>query len=333
MAPAMPSSFSSVAQSKAMAFDTDTHRFLHWNLTHTPDDDDEDFHYLDIAKMLTEINRKSYRQGMSYDVANITFHDSDPDETFIKVCTAPNTWPTQAAWQLGFKNWFQQQEAAANTMGLDDLGPYSDFKVFLNPDHIDDPDVAVFVDSEGNTAPSGDWDYSEFKVPVDGSADPSDCKIVLMGAGLGFPEATRASLLREFEKVLNVPQEDPAVPNIANSLYAMLSPEASDMEVIQAVMDDIESDNDLPGYAADKILGAGGTAGAGVPTDPWVIRECCIPGGGAHMAAVGGFTAPCGLVCIETKQATDANIVGVTLELVPGDYKGVSARPMRGGGL
>lgn len=313
-----------------MAFDLDTHRFLHWNLTHNPTGN-EDFHYLDIAKMLTEINRKSYRQGMSYDVANVVFHDSDTSETFIKLTTAPNTWSTQAAWQLGFRAWLQQQRAAARALDLEDLGPYSDFKIYLNPDHITDVDKAVFIDVEGNTAPSGDWDYSEYKVPVDGAGDPSDCGIVLMGSGAGFPEATRASLLNEFEKVLNVPPEDPAVPNVSNSLYAMLSPEASDMEVVQAVMDDIASDNDLPGYAADKILGAG-SAGSGVPSDPWVVRECCIPGGGAHMAAVGGFTAPCGLVCIETAQATEGDIIGVTLELVPGDYKGISARPMRGGG-
>lgn len=316
-----------------MAYDLDTHRFLHWNLNHNPDGDpDEDFHYLDIAKMLSEVNRRTYRQGMSYDVANVIFHDSDDDETFIKVCTAPNTWPTQAAWQLGFRAWMQQQRAATRALSIE-AGKYADFKIFLNPDHVDDTDKAVFVDCEDNTAPSGDWDYSQYKVPVDGSDNPSDCKIVLMGAGTGFPNATRASLLREFEKVLNVPQEDPAVPNVSNSLYAMLSPDASDMEVVQAVMDDLAEFNDFPPYSKDVILGAGGTAGAGVPIAPWIIRECCVPGNGAHMAAVAGFTAPCGLVCIETTNPNEDNKIGVTLELVPGEYKGVSARPMRGGGF
>ena len=314
-----------------VAYDLDTHRFLQYHLTHTGDG--EDFHYLDIAKMLSAVNRRSYRQGMSYDVASVVFHNSADDETLIHVCTAPNTWALQSAWQVGFKQWMMQQRAALDATNLGRFGPWHDFKVYINEDHIADIDKATFIDVDEHTLTAGEWIYSKYLVPEQGSGNPDTASIGLMGAHNGTPSAgdmTYASLLEALENSINIPQEDPS-QSLHNNLWAQLSPDASDPEVVQYVLDDLEDDNDLPGYSPSVIPGAG-AAGSGRPSDPWIARTCCIPGGGAHMAAVGGFTAPCGLIVIETAQDGNDEI-GVTLELVPGTYKGVSARPMRGGGF
>ncbi len=287
--------------------------------------------------MLSEVNRRSYRQGMSYDVANIVFHDSDTSETFIKACTAPNTWALQAAWQRGFNEWMKQQRVALDAVGQDEFGPWHDFKVYLNNDHIGDPDKAVFVDCEDNTLTSGEWVYSKYLLADQTSAsqDPDTSEIVRLGPHTGTPQGfnfSRCSLLEALENTLQVPQEDPSQPATADeSVWGYISGEVSDPEITEHLIEDYREDNDLPGYSPTIVPGAG-TAGSGRPSEPWIIRECCIPGGGAHMAAVGGFTVPCGLLMIETTQASDDDKIGVTLELVPGDYKGVSARPMRGGG-
>ena len=37
-----------------------------------------------------------------------------------------------------------------------------------------------------------------------------------------------------------------------------------------------------------------------------------------------GFSVPLGLLCIETKSATNNNKIGILIELVPGKYKGVA---------
>ncbi len=321
-----------------MAYDLDTHRFLHFNLTHNPaGDPDEDFHYLDIGKMLSECNRKTFRQGMSYDVANVVFHDSDASETFIKVCTAPNTWAVQAAWRAGFRHWRQQIDIAEKSLQDDDAltGPWSDFKVYINDDHRTDTDKAIFVDCEDNTLDVGDWDYSQYTVTT-ATSSYDNVAIGLMGPHNGAFTAgagVLVSLLEVLENTINTPQEDPDIAaGAVDSLWAFLNPDMSaHPDTVQQVIARGETENDLPPYNSTTIPGAG-TPGANRPSDPWVIRECCIPGGGSHMAAVGGFTAPCGLVVFETMQATDGDKIGVTLELVPGDYKGVSARPMRGGG-
>ena len=318
-----------------VAFDLDTQRILRFNLAHTGSD--EDFHYFDIAKMLSQANRKSYRQGMSYDVASIVFHDSDSSETYIKVCTAPNTWAMQAAWQAGFREWLKQQRAALDSVGLDRFGPWHDFKVYINQDHIADADKPLLIDSEDNTFGAGEWIYSSFIVPddpSDSSHGPDTVPIGLMGAHVGAvtdSDMTYASLLEVLENTIRTPEENPDLPAaVADNLWSWISPEQSEPEVLKTSVTRLEADNDLPPYHLTTIPGAG-AAGAGVPSAPWIARECCIQGGAHHMAAVGGFTVPCGLMVFETQQDGD-DTIGVTLELVPGDYKGVSARPMRGGG-
>lgn len=313
-----------------MAFDLDTQRILRFELSHTSTGVDEDFHYVDIAKFLGQVNRRTYRQGMSYDVASVVFHDSSSSESYIKVCTAPNTWATQAAWSAGLVNWLAQQTAALDATSLKDFGPWHDFKCYINNDMISDIDKPLLVDSEGNTVTPGEWIYSKYIVPdQDGTSAPASPVVGLMGAHVGTPtggDMTYASLLEVLENTINQPTEEPDLETHAN-LWAQISAHASDQQVVQYILDDMEDDNDLPPYSNTIIPGAG-AAGSGRPSDPWIARECCIQGGGHHMAAVGGFTAPCGLLVFETQHDGD-NTLGVTLELVPGDYQGVSARKMR----
>jgi len=311
-----------------------THRFL--RLLLDTGIDGEDAHYLDIAKYLSETNRRTYRQGMTYDIANMTFHDSSGNETYIKVCTLPRTWACQAAWKRGFQEWMKQQRAAMDSLNITQAPTWHDFKIYMNADMVTDPDTNPSItDMEGNSFPEGDWDYSTFEIPQDGSTDPSEATIHMMGNNAGaYPSYTKVCLLKEFNKRINVPQEDPNIPAASDeSVWSLLSADQPDVEVISEVVEGLETDNDFPPYHSSDIPGAG-TSGAGKPSWPWVIREACIEGGGHHMAATGQFSAPCGLVCIETdhSEATGDNTVGLTIELVPGDYKGISARPMNGGG-
>ncbi len=315
-----------------MAIMRDTNRFLHFNLAHTGNG--EDNHYVDLGKLLSQSNLRTYRQGLVYHVANIVFDDAGGDAD-IDVCTMPNTWYTQYAWKVGFQQWMFQQRAALEATSLDKFGPWHDYKIHLNADAISDADQAALIDVNGNTFPTGDWDYSQYVVPQSGSDDPHECPVTMMGETAGtFPAITRISLLEEFFNVRNKVQEDPDMNDPDDSAWALLSADASDPEVLPALMDDLEDDNDLPPYSNTEIPGRG-SAGAGYPASPWVARTCMIKGGGSTsspVAAVGGFAAPCGLLMIETNAGAD-NSIGCTIELVPGEYKGVHAYPMRGGGF
>ena len=291
---------------------------------------------MDIAKLLSQVNRRAYRQGMVYHVANIVFDDAQGDAT-INVGTVPNTWTAQASWQLGFKAWLEQQRNAMESLGIDELGRWSDFKIPINEDMRDDPDQFGVIDIEGNTFPAGDWDYSRFVIPDDGGADPNDCDITMMGASSGsHPNYTRVGLRQQLQWALEIPQEDPNLAANSNfSVYSLMSPDQPSTHVLRDVIADIETDNDLPPYSSTLVPG-GGTPGAGVPAEPWVARTCMIKGGAgtaSPVAAVGGFAAPLGILVIETGSSVDGNVIGMNIELVPGEYKGVHAYPMRGGGF
>lgn len=319
-----------------MAILHDTQRFLHFNLTHTGADD-EDNHYVDIGELLSQANRRSYRQGMVYHIANIVFDDAQGDAD-IDVCTIPQNWMTQEAWRLAFTAWLQQQRAAMEALGHDDLGTWADFKVYINSDHITDSDKATLIDVNGNSFPTGAWDYSHFEIPNDGGAVPTKSDLIMMGLNAGtFPEYTKTSLLYELEKALEIKQADPVLNSNADlSVYGLMSADQPDEEVIQEVIDNIVQENELPPYSTTVVPGAGTADVSGRPSSPWVARTCMIRGGtnsSSPVAAVGGFAAPCGLLMIETKSGVDANSIGVTIEMVPGEYKGVHAYPMRGGGF
>lgn len=307
----------------------DTQRFLHFNLTHTGTG--EDNHYVDLGRLLSEANRRSYRQGMVYHVANIVFDDAQGDAD-IDVCTAPNNWTTQEAWRVGFRSWLAQQRAAIDSVNAD-LGKWSDFKVGLNSDALTDVDQATLIDVNGNTFAQGSWDLSHYVIE-----GHDDVDIVLMGANAGsYPNYTRVGLLTQLEMALQTVDKDPEFnrSDYDETIWTLLSTDQTDDEQLQEVLEDIVAENELPPYDKSKVLGAF-SAGSGRPSSPWVARTCMIKGGASTaspVAAVGGFAAPCGLLMIETNSSVDGNSIGCTIELVPGEYKGVHAYPMRGGGI
>ena len=64
-------------------------RVLRYLLQHTGNG--EDSHYIDLARDLSLLNRRLYRQGKVYGIAGITVHDNviqGTGDTFVKACTA-----------------------------------------------------------------------------------------------------------------------------------------------------------------------------------------------------------------------------------------------------
>ena len=296
----------------------DTHRFLRFVLTHSGTG--EDFHYLDVSKVLSQINRRLYRQGGTYHIANATIHDSNGD-AYVKFAGLPDTWYTQAAWKMGFEAW-KTQRATAQSAGTRFSGKYSDFKVHLNIDSIDDVDQLAFRDIENDGIAVGDWDYSKYYIQDDDGDGVDEMLIHMMGNNDGDPAAgdcDSVSLLGNFGRVISTSNAEPNVPtNADGSIFTLLAGGPGGSEVVKEIVNDMETENDLPPYNAS--LGGSGTNCA----DPWEYREVAIKSAQNPSAMIPGFPLPLGLLCIETKSGTDGNEIGVLLELVPGSYKGVA---------
>ena len=161
-----------------------THRFLYYNIAHSGDG--EDASYIDIARDLSAINRRLYRQGRKYSISNISVHDTQGDARVL-ISTAPNNWATHEAWEMAFDGWKRQRAQALLDLPGASTPRWSDFKVYLNKEMVVDSDWPGVRDDEENVAlgtganSSGEWDYADMGFHRSGTRYDNHA-IGLMGA-------------------------------------------------------------------------------------------------------------------------------------------------------
>ncbi len=120
-------------------------RYLYYTLNHTGTG--EDFHYIDLARDLSAVNCRLYRQGMIYGISSFNIHDSQ-ENTQVRIGTIPTVWPVLSAYRMARRQWNKQiKEFAAP--GL--RGAWDDFRIFMNNDHVSDVDQPAVVNIENYT--------------------------------------------------------------------------------------------------------------------------------------------------------------------------------------
>lgn len=296
-----------------------------------------DSHFIDIARGLSAVNRRFYRQGLYYHVASVTVHDSNQN-VWCKFATAPDTYWTKNAWIRGFRAWSKMNSKAAEAaqMNGDDLalgGKYHDFKIFLNNNHrlhqqadpvVDVPNPIGSQDYVGTDINDlfndflpvtqevlyGDWDYSEFRTQ-DPPSDPT--WIHLLGPheeGAVYTDSY-GLITGYFETKNQVPSELPVQDADLNTDYIANLFDSSDE--FDDIIQDLEEKNDAPPYRQDLIA-----------QDTMVQEQTANSAGAGAVTRTGGFTVPFGLLEVITNSATDGK-VEVVIELTAGTYNGVAA--------
>ena len=146
---------------------------------------------IDLAKDLSAVNRRAYRQGMHYAVSGISFL-MDPKVAVIagmSVSTAPNSWPVHNAWKKGKALWSKQRREVAQAVGNID-GTWSDFKIELDDNSTTAMETLA---GDGGTIVPDEWELSEFFWDDDGTErSPSFC---LLGATVS---TTKIGLVQEY---------------------------------------------------------------------------------------------------------------------------------------
>lgn len=301
---------------------TDAHRFIRVDLTHTGNN--EDFHYIDLAREMSAINSRLYRQGMTYHVANISVHDTQ--SSYLKFCTMPNTWPVKQAWRVGFKNWLEM-----NRKALENTDPgsaaaasrWNDFRIFLNDAHrTDTTDRPRFTDVEGGLVVQDEYKYTRM-VSIDGGTN-DEFQLHMMGEHNGTaPSFNSVSLLEAYEETLTQPLQISEEPDYDTGVWANMYDVGGEKDDI---IDNLVGDYDAPPYS--RLVFPGMKDGSvNNCKAPWSVREVHIESAN-NSAMVGGFEVPCGLICVETDNSANNNTIGLIIELAPGSYKGVKAEPM-----
>lgn len=299
------------------------------------------FYYLDLARELSVLNNRLYHQGKHYHVANITF-SSDQDGR-LQVLTIPNTWAMKRAWIVGFEKWLQMNDRL-NEEDRDAAlshAKYVTFRVGMCKDQLDSDDGekpgegteqdSMAVDySKANKSKIDEWRLSTFVSTDEETVD--EFNAYMMGVHDGSaPDYTSISLIQAYQETLasrKIPLED------GTREPTMLSGVWANFFEIHGSQDDIKEelmhDYDAPPWDGDSLLGIGSEMPAISSTNPLpgatVVRELHMDGDQVGQIVAGGFSAPLGLICLRTSDMDQADQeFSVCLELVPGDYQGVSA--------
>lgn len=301
-----------------------TQRFLYYNLTNTGSSDPParvlDSHYIDLAAGLSAVNRRLYRQGRQYHIANITVIDTSGDSK-VRFATLPQVWTTSKAHKLMFDAWKDQRARALENAPSNVTGRWADFKVYMSQQHRKES-LILPVNSDLSAVPAGEWEYSEISYMNSAGTELDNQPLWMMGnhvpTGTGVSDGV--GVLKALEEMLSIPPESPIVPDLAKSVIMSMNPATGDDNV--EVLANIRDDNDLSPYDGTVVYGSDSTS---TDTDSLVTREVGWSSKGTASLPVMGFPVPLGLLEVRQSDADAGNVIGVLIELVPGTYKGVHA--------
>lgn len=295
--------------------------------------------YIDLAKDLSQVNRRLYRQGMTYVIQDIQYAVSAgmkaTDVQALSFSTAGNSWIVHNAWKRAFRAWRAQQNAVKEVMG-DIEGKWSDFKVYLDDSMRGGTTLSPYA-GDAATYSAGEWAYSQYI--WDDAETERETYAHLIGGTTG---TTDFGLIEEYGiSRRTVQAEDPVLDSDAStSMYAKLMNMGTE-DVSLDLIDNLENNNDSPPYDFDDYPGGATNADAAVP-----VRFGAVT---AQQAAstMPGFIVPCGLLkvfnsnmalqdgdsngafAIDDVYATASGLTIVLLiTIAPGPYRGVLAAPM-----
>lgn len=296
-------------------------RYLRYELTNSGTPGTETSHYIDLARDVSAINRRLYRQGRMYHVKRVTIISSNTPnsapgaENRVSFGTIPESWVAQQAWHRGFKTWTKMQKEALAQAAGDVRATWNDFKVSMSTDFASATKLTP-KDNGGNDVDYGEWIYSRLVSP-DGTTGDDIFNLHMLGDHVGSVGAWGSvGLIKSYgESRATVNAGDPNVPgDVSDDPLVNVFDYGT---TVDEVLDDMEAHNDLPPYEITNYPGDD----ANMPK-PLVVQDTTLVDG---KATVGGFKAMCGLVEIEAKSSIASDVFSVLVELAPGSYRGIAA--------
>lgn len=282
--------------------------------------------YIDIARALSIINRRLYRQGLYYYVNSIEYYDAQPN--LVDIHTVPDNWVTRMAHRRGKAMFDAMNERILVNAGTV-IPKYHDFKVFVNAQHVTngsaDPALHTINQASVDYSPD-DWVYSAM-VSADDDGDTNqqadDFLLHLLGPHNGVADNwDSVGLIKSYADTRAEPQTSNPVVNAGNLAVdpLMNTIDYSSEEQVNDVLTNLSEDNDAVPYDANQYIGEVSTS------LQQVARLSTHEGGGGRVSIGSGFCAPCGLVVVDPDNTMPAdNNFRIVLNLAVGTYNGVYA--------
>lgn len=304
-------------------------RYLRYELANSGTPGTETSHFIDLARDISAINRRFYRQGKDYHVKRVTIVSSNTGQSQgpspgdqpashagrVSIATLPDSWMVRSSWKRGFDAW-NRMNAKATVMGPTIKPTYHDFKIRGMGSYAQSPTYLVPKDNGGNNVALGEWTYSALVSP-DGTTSADSMLMHMLGDHIGSAGSrTSVSLLKSYaETRATVDTNDPnLVINEDDPLLNLFD----DGTVTDEIIANLETIGEDPPYEVTTYTGESGNM-----PQPLVVQDTTL--GVDGKATVGGFNAICGLVEIEARSPIANDVYSVLVELAPGNYRGVKA--------
>ena len=276
--------------------------------------------FIDIAKALSIINRKFYRQGVYYYVNSVEIYNNETG--VVDLHTLPDTWVTKNAWNRGFRM-FQKMNSMVDGVSAVGRPKYHDFKVFMSNLHRTTGSANPSM-YDINGAHLGfvadDWDYSQFvSADDDGDAtqDADEFYVHMLGDHVGSPDNwTTVGLIKSYGDSRQRPNTpDPVIPADASTDPLVNVFDMSSEEQMNDIIENLDAANDETPYNDTFYVGQNGKMQhvARIGTEVGVGR----------VGRASGFCAPMGLICVDPHGVNTA--FRVVLNLAVGTYHGIYA--------
>ncbi|AXH79041.1 MAG: hypothetical protein [Circular genetic element sp.] len=264
--------------------------------------------YIDIAKCMSMVNRKLYRQQGLWDVRGVQLFGDALDTNLtnpervglpytVAISGAPRTWVTRNSLVKAFHAWIDQQNKALEAAGSRDLKPrWQDFKVWLNENHRQNGDITpVSGHMFGGDDPYqlGEWIQSKIvweEVDGAGLVVEQEPEMVILG-----PTALPANvaLIDQYGDSRALPHSpDPVTPTLlADNMYTQSHDALG--EQMEEVTANMKTDNNEPPYQQVNYPGGDGNG-----HEPLLFGFVANSTGSTNgrKSVMNGFAAPNGLL-------------------------------------
>ena len=297
-------------------------RYLRYELANSGTANTETSHYIDLARDISAINRRLYRQGRAYHVKKVTIVSKNTPNVQpgveggrVSVSVVPDSWVARGAWKRGFDMWMRQRKEASANSAIQP-GTYNDFKIYLS-DTMRTGTILTPKDNGGNSLSLNEWNYATLVTP-DGTTSSDSFELHMLGDHNGAAGArVSVGLIKSYgdSRTTVDAGQSPNVPAAASD--DPLVNIFDDGTHIDEVLDNVEGENDNPPYSVADY----GGGDANMPK-PIVVQDTVLSDG---RAVLGGFHAMCGLLEIESTSSVASDVYSVLVELAPGNYRGIAA--------
>jgi hypothetical protein len=267
---------------------------------------------LDVARNLSVVNHRLYRQGKTYQVKiDLNNRGAAVAASQFDVFVLCDTWYVQKAWQLARARYLMNTSDERAVMSEQQVARWEDFRVSAGVSGAGTIVPYRYLPTlAGSTDTSGEFELSQITM-----ADGTTRRSFTWG---NSPSASEFGILLEYDKSGGT---DPS-PATSSGPKAYTGTEG---DVNETTQDDLAEHGDLPPYDNQNFN-----------TRVWVKvatldnSDAAEPGvaGGHSRMSTGFFNAPCGLVVIKPSLANDSLDGKLSMTVKAGDYKGVAAMNM-----